>query len=76
MRIRWSNVVALGLVLVALWIALLMSTEIAAFLSTLGDIGPGHTPDQQLKGLMAFGLLAVTLVALIRLLLHNDRRDS
>ena len=74
MEIRWRNLFAFALAVFALVVAVKGRHEIGAFLATLGALGPGHTPDEQTVGLVAFGLLAVTILALALILKSNPRR--
>ena len=45
MEIKWTNLIAFAMALFALVLVLKMPREIGAFLSTMGDIGPGHALD-------------------------------
>lgn len=73
MEIRWPNVFVFALAVLALVVALKRHHEIAAFLGAMDRIGPGNTPGEQMLGLIAFGLLVVTILALA-LILKNGRR--
>ena len=75
MNIRWSNVAAFALLLLALVIGIKMRREIAALFSTMPNIGPGHTPEEQVIGLIAASLILVAIVAMVRIL-ANGRRGS
>ena len=66
-EIKWTNLIAFALALFALVIVLTMPRTIVSFLATMKNIGPGHTPEEQTLGLIAFGLLLVTIVALARI---------
>ena len=76
MKIKWTNLFALCLGLFALVLVLKLPGPIASFLSTIREIGPGHDPEQQTRGLLAFGLVVVSLLALVRILVRTDRRDG
>ncbi len=77
MRILWHNVIALILLVTAIVIAVKNRYEIVAFLTTMDDIGPGYTAAQQVRGLLATGLVLVALVAIVRILVsRHDRRDK
>ena len=77
MRILWHNVIALILFVTAIVIAVKNRYEIVAFLMTMDDIGPGHTVEQQVRGLLATAFLAVVLVVIVRILVsRHDRRDG
>lgn len=71
MRVLWSNVAALALLVIALVIVLTHLTQLQAFLGTMDDIGPGHSPDEQTRGLVAFGLAVVSILAALKILLSR-----
>ncbi len=71
MKVRWHNIACLALALFGLWLLIRMRNEIAEFLQLMGDIGPGNTGDEQMWGLIAFGLVAVTLLGVIKILTKN-----
>ena len=71
MQIKWSNVIVLVLAAFALVIGLRNLPAIGAFLSTVSHIGPRGDPEQRIFGLMSFGLIMVTIVAVVRILVNN-----
>ena len=71
MQIKWSNVMALALVVFALVVGLRQLPEITDFLSTVSHIGPHGDPEQRTLGLMAFGLIMITIVAVVRILVDR-----
>ena len=71
MQIKWSNVIALALMVFALVVGLRHLPEIADFLSTVSHIGPHGDPQQRIFGLMAFGLIMVIIVAVVRILVDR-----
>lgn len=68
MKILWPNIVALGLFLTALIIALRERQSIHRFLTSISHFGPGYPPDERTLGLIAFGLVAVSLMAALKIL--------
>lgn len=68
MEIRWNNIIALILLIIALVLAVKFLPAMMAFLGSMKDIGPGHTADEKTIGLMAFGLVAILLVAIVKVL--------
>lgn len=76
MRILWTNVFAIVLGVFGIVILVKNRIEITGFLGTMKDIGPGHSPEEQTVGLIAIGLVLVTIVALVKILTHNDRRGQ
>lgn len=72
MQIKWRNVFALALLVTAIVVAIKSARQIAAALSALGEIGPGHSPEDKMVGLIVLGLLGAIIVALARILSRND----
>jgi hypothetical protein len=56
------------LFLLAIVIALSNAHNIAAVLSSMADIGPGHTTDEKTIGLLVLGFCGVLIVAVVRIL--------
>ena len=75
MEIRWPNVFVFALAVFALVVALKRHREIGAFLETMETIGTGHDPHEQMLGLMAFGLVIITILALA-IILKGSRRGQ
>jgi len=73
MRIKWENIVALGLCLFALIVVLSAGGPIKGFLSGMSDIGPSHTPDEQAWGLIAFGLVLAAILGLVKIMESRSR---
>jgi hypothetical protein len=74
MEIRWPNVASFTLLtLIVVW-AVREQNAIVSLLSNLGRMGPEHPTDERLYSLMVFSLLAVIVVAIVRIFVHN--RDS
>ena len=76
MRILWHNIFALILLIVAVVVAIRQRREIVGFLMTTEHIGRGGTFEEQTAGLVALGLVLVTIVALVKILTHNNRRGG
>ena len=74
MNIRWSNVVAFALALVAFALLIRYRQVLGAFLSNIERIGPGHAPADQAFGLLALGMIGLCLVTIVRLVIRNDRK--
>ena len=68
MEIRWRNIIALAVLVFALVVLSKAYRQIAAFLSTMVAVGPGGDVTELTFGLMAFGLLVITVVAVVRIL--------
>ncbi len=73
MRIHWPNVFVLFLAVVAAVVVLRHGTALATFLGSVPDIGPGHSTDERTLGLIAFGIAAVCLVAILKILTNSRR---
>ena len=74
MKIQWGNILGVALLVVATAVLIKNGDAIGAFLADIGQIGQGP-PDRDIKRLMAFGVVAVSVVAATRLFLsrRNDR---
>jgi len=72
MRIHWPNIYALILIIVACVMAIRHWTAIGIFLGGIAHIGPGHSGDERIMGLIAFGIVAVLFVAVLRI--HSRNR--
>ena len=73
MQIRWNNIIALILLVIAALLAIKLLPAIAAFLASMKDIGPGHTRDEKTFGLIALGLVGMLLVAVVRILSRGSK---
>ena len=74
--IRWDRVFLAGLLVVGVIVAVKRAPEIRAFLATTHQIGVGN-PNDQIKGLLAVGLLGVIVVCVARILTRStDQRDQ
>jgi len=67
-EIRWRNIIALALLVFAVVVLSKTYRQIAAFLSTMAAVGPEGDTTELTFGLMAFGLLVITVVAVVRIL--------
>jgi len=76
MRIRWNNVVVLILGIFALFMLKMYSFELWMFLRSIEDMGSSHSTDEQTMGLVAFGIIIISLVGAIRIALHNNGTDD
>ncbi len=72
--IKWNNVIAVALGATALIFLLRYREQAAAFLSTVKRIGPGNSPEDMTLGLIVIGICGVVLVAIVRLIVRNDRK--
>ena len=75
MEIKWSNIAALALMVVALALVLGHLHEIKAVLSSVSHVGPGHSLDEKTLGLAVLGVCLVALVAAVRIICERTRRD-
>lgn len=48
--------------------------QIAASLASIGRIGPGHSTDEKVTGLIALGLIGAVLVAVVRILSNRNEK--
>lgn len=72
MNVKWNNFFAL-VFLIFLFVILLKGwNQIGLFLSGMGNIAPGHSTDQQVMGLLAFGLVMVLIAAIVKILTQRN----
>lgn len=76
MQVRWGNLIALGMVIIATVIGISHQREIRGFVATMTEIGPGHSPEEQIVGLLAFGLSAVIILAALKIVLNSNGRQE
>ena len=74
MTIKWANVVALALAIFALVLILKMPGEMGAFMATMRYIGSGNR-DEEMMGLLAFGLVMVLIVAVVKIIIEVNHKD-
>ena len=71
MVVQWRNILVVILLITACVTVTKNGGSIAAFLSTIDQVGSG-TPDEQVRGLLAVGLLGVIVVSIVRILVRKD----
>jgi hypothetical protein len=74
MRILWPNIIAAALVTLAGVVLVKHSRPISAFIETMGHIGPGYSSDEQTLGLIAFAIVCISIVAVVKILSQNNRK--
>ena len=74
MRIRWTRVLAAVLAVVATAALLMAWPSLLAFIKSVGNVSPYATPEERTMGLIAFGLMALFVLALVRILTQGPRR--
>ena len=72
MEIKWTNLACMVFFVVALIMVIQMHEQMAAFIGSMGNIGPGHSPDQQIMGLISLGIVSAILLGIITILKRND----
>lgn len=71
--IKWSNVAAFALLVLALTLLLWHLPQIKAVIDTIGHIGPGHALEKKTLGLGVLGICLVALVAAVRIICDRGR---
>ncbi len=71
MKILWRNILAAGLALVGSIVAIRNRDAIGRFLDSMTHLDAGYPADERTLGLIAFGLVAVCFVAVLKLILSN-----
>jgi hypothetical protein len=68
MTVRWANVIAVALAILALVVGLKARHQIVELFSAFTDIGSHPSPEERTWALAALGLVLVSLVAIARIL--------
>lgn len=76
MEVKWSNVVAFALAIFAIVLLIRQHGAVGVALTGLGQIGPGHTPEEKFHGFFVLGILLVALIAIVRLVLDANGRNK
>jgi hypothetical protein len=71
MQPKWANIFLFLLLMVAVICLAKLRWEAASFLSNLGNIGPYHTPEEQMKGLIALTFCIVCILAILKTILRG-----
>jgi hypothetical protein len=71
MRVHWENIFALVLLIFVIVLAVRFGKPVGHAMTSMGDIGPGHTTDEKTVGLIALGFLCALIVAIVRILTRN-----
>ncbi len=72
MTVRWSNVVAMGLLIAAIVIFVRNPDAIGGFLRSMQSVGRTGDPEESIRGLLAAGFVGVLIVAVVRIVTHNN----
>lgn len=72
MEIKWSNVAVFALLIFAFFTAINMHEDIGAFLGMMRHLGADSSIANRTHGLMAFGLILVTLMVGLRIVLNSQ----
>ena len=75
MGIKWSNVVVFAMGIFAFFTAVRMQDQIFSFFGTMASYGPGSSVNDNVHGLMAFGLLIVVVLALVKIVLNSQNSN-
>ena len=73
MRIRWNTVLIVILTLIMAVMALRPHSPIGIFLHSMENLGPGHSNDEQILGLLAWLLMTILFLVVLRALLKTRR---
>ena len=74
MQINWTGIICLALAILLIVVVVHAYDKISAFLGTMAQIGPGHTSDEKVIGLIAFSLVVLTIVGLVKILSQGPRK--
>ena len=71
--IKWTNVICFALfVFLVMWL-IHMHESVAAFLHSMGDLGPEHSTDEKVWGLITFGVVMVGFTAILTIMIRNQK---
>lgn len=76
MSIKWPNVVVFGLLILAAVLTVYHHRAVHAAITSIGRIGPGYTQEESVLGLCVLGIILVSLVAIVRLVVSENRRND
>ncbi len=76
MEMKWPNVVAFALAIFGIVLLVREHGAVGVALAGVGQIGPGHSPEEKFHGFFVLGILLVTLVAVVRLVLDPNGRNK
>ena len=77
MNIKWNNLIAAILGMVAVIFALRHKDSCQSALDSIDRMGPSNSMDDRFVGFMVLGLIGVVIVAIVKILTHSrpgDRR--
>ena len=72
MQINWTGIICLALVIFVIVTVVHAHNKIAAFLGTIGQIGPGNSSEDKILGLIAFALVVLLIVAIVKILVSRQ----
>ena len=75
MWFRWSRVFLWFFLTLAITVLVINWREMTGFLATMKNIGPGHTAEEQTIGLLALGLVFISIVAMLRIAVEIVRAE-
>lgn len=75
MRVKWSNIVALSLMTMIVIVLLANLESVLETLASLRHIGPSESPEERTFGLVVLGLLLVSIVAVVKIVIHGGNKQ-
>lgn len=75
MEIKWNNLIALALIVFAVVVVAKTPTELLSFVSSIDGIATGDEPVEWTRGLIAFGFCLLPIVAAVKILVDNNRKE-
>lgn len=76
MTVKWANVFCFGLLILAAVLTVYHHRAVRAAISSIGRIGSGYAQEESVLGLCVLGIILVSLVAVVRLVVSDNRRDE
>ena len=76
MRIKWHNLIFLALIIFGIVLVYNMPRELGAVAATVGSLNQaGYSEREQLIGFLAYGLLLVVIVAVVKIVVNKQDKD-
>lgn len=76
MKVLWTNVFILVFALFALVLILRNRSDVGLTIASVRNIGTGHSPEEQVVGIIVLGLILVSIVVIVRLLVSQNRNEK
>ena len=73
MHILWRNILAFGLIVLFVVELITQRAALAQFLGSIGNLGPGHSPEDKVLGALALLVVVAGFIVAVRSLTRNRK---